>query len=697
MSTEPEDDLDATAELPQLDMQAAHLHYAADGTDATDCLPTPLYAGTARVAQPVGTGDAPRTDSTASWPTIDELVSVRDKIVDLEAALLDAELKTSRLDKQHQELLAAHAALTAREAEVTRDRDRLDAERVLLTESRQQLRQQFDQHQTEAAGAILVLQQQLEQLRQQAAGRQTEQLRQQEQHQSELALRNKAAEQLSADLLNAQAHVQDLEARLQVTEQQHVQQASAATALARNLTHELFDKQTLRGIVALREQRIAALESAGQALQELLDATEARRTAALASVDRLQGQVQSQVGQITELQENLHKAEQRIVRLGEQLDAEQGRNRSAEQDKERLTRLAAAEHETYESTRKELAGRLTELNAVQEMLGQARTEIASLQKQLTESATMLRERDATLAAQQQSLQLAGDEQAAATRREASLSDNLAVLREELQQLQTALQLRTQAQQATEQQLDTERTTSEQLQTGLAALRHELQSLQTHQQQRDQFILDQAAELDEAQRSVAELEMQLQRALALNDEQQLRIAALEAERAPLHDECVQQAQLLAQVRQELHAKQAEQGASAQQVAALQQELRQHVEAMNAIRHDIHQVAQQSRYRDSDVQVRTLVRTDDESVVHLLNKPVMVIGRANDAEICIRSSSVSRRHACLRVGRDVVIVEDLGSTNGCYVNGRRVKRQLLKDGDRLEVGEMKFRFAARVAQS
>ena len=128
-----------------------------------------------------------------------------------------------------------------------------------------------------------------------------------------------------------------------------------------------------------------------------------------------------------------------------------------------------------------------------------------------------------------------------------------------------------------------------------------------------------------------------------------------------------------------------------------ELRQHVEALNAIRHDIHQVAQQSRYRESEVLVRTLVRIDDESVVHLLNKPVMVIGRASDAEICIRADSISRRHACLRIGRDVIIVEDLGSTNGCYINGKRIKRQLLKDGDKLEIGAVQFRFAARATQN
>jgi exonuclease VII small subunit len=123
-----------------------------------------------------------------------------------------------------------------------------------------------------------------------------------------------------------------------------------------------------------------------------------RRIAALANVEQLQGSVQSQVKHSAELQETLRQAEQRIGRLTEQLDAEQGRNRTAEQDKERLTRLAAAEHETYESTRKELAGRVAELNSVQEQLGQARADIALLNKQLADRETQLRERDEALTA-----------------------------------------------------------------------------------------------------------------------------------------------------------------------------------------------------------------------------------------------------------------------------------------------------------
>jgi pSer/pThr/pTyr-binding forkhead associated (FHA) protein len=84
---------------------------------------------------------------------------------------------------------------------------------------------------------------------------------------------------------------------------------------------------------------------------------------------------------------------------------------------------------------------------------------------------------------------------------------------------------------------------------------------------------------------------------------------------------------------------------------------------------------------------------EGVVYLLNKSSMIVGRSDDSDICVESKSVSRQHARLRTSRDAAIIEDLGSTNGCYVNGRRIKRQLLKDGDQLEVGDIKLRFSAR----
>lgn len=63
---------------------------------------------------------------------------------------------------------------------------------------------------------------------------------------------------------------------------------------------------------------------------------------------------------------------------------------------------------------------------------------------------------------------------------------------------------------------------------------------------------------------------------------------------------------------------------------------------------------------------------------------VIGRAADAAIQIDSPAVSRYHARILVAADAVTLEDLGSKNGCYVNGTLVSSQRLVDGDQIRLG-------------
>jgi FHA domain len=66
----------------------------------------------------------------------------------------------------------------------------------------------------------------------------------------------------------------------------------------------------------------------------------------------------------------------------------------------------------------------------------------------------------------------------------------------------------------------------------------------------------------------------------------------------------------------------------------------------------------------------------------------IGRAPGCELQIDAQSVSRHHAMLLKGNREIIVEDLNSTNGVLVNGRKVTRQVLSDGDLLTIGETHF---------
>jgi chromosome segregation ATPase len=90
---------------------------------------------------------------------------------------------------------------------------------------------------------------------------------------------------------------------------------------------------------------------------------------------------------------------------------------------------------------------------------------------------------------------------------------------------------------------------------------------------------------------------------------------------------------------------------------------------------------------------LIRLDGENPIsHVLARRTR-IGRAAGCELQIDSSSVSRHHALLLVGPRETIIEDLNSTNGVLVNGRKVTRQVLADGDSLTFGETKFRYFVR----
>ncbi len=62
----------------------------------------------------------------------------------------------------------------------------------------------------------------------------------------------------------------------------------------------------------------------------------------------------------------------------------------------------------------------------------------------------------------------------------------------------------------------------------------------------------------------------------------------------------------------------------------------------------------------------------------------IGRSMDARFRLTDTEMSRRHARIVAREGRFFVEDLGSTNGTFVNGNRVKLQSLNDGDKLQVG-------------
>jgi hypothetical protein len=64
--------------------------------------------------------------------------------------------------------------------------------------------------------------------------------------------------------------------------------------------------------------------------------------------------------------------------------------------------------------------------------------------------------------------------------------------------------------------------------------------------------------------------------------------------------------------------------------------------------------------------------------------IIVGRSSELDMVLVEDMVSRKHAKITASSDQIIIQDLGSTNGTFVNGEKVKKARLKEGDRILIG-------------
>ncbi len=84
---------------------------------------------------------------------------------------------------------------------------------------------------------------------------------------------------------------------------------------------------------------------------------------------------------------------------------------------------------------------------------------------------------------------------------------------------------------------------------------------------------------------------------------------------------------------------------------------------------------------------------------LEKAIVLIGRQADCDVSLtHSRKVSRKHCCVAQVNTSFVVRDLGSTNGVFVNGSRVRKEAgLLFGDELAIGDVRFRLQAEAPSS
>jgi len=224
-----------------------------------------------------------------------------------------------------------------------------------------------------------------------------------------------------------------------------------------------------------------------------------------------------------------------------------------------------------------------------------------------------------------------------------------------------------------------------------------------------------AAIGEQRQQVARLEVELAGVVRDRDASVAAAAAMQAEHleqgARLATASARVLELEAEALDQVHA-----------ISALQEEPRVSLERARDLEGDLHAAEDSIHRLEADLRIKSarldelakthddsrgtsathevapedaaplFIRTGESEVVHVLGRKT-TIGRTPENDVQIDAQYISRHHAVILAERTHTIIEDLNSTNGVIVNGRRVLRQTLKDGDIVLIGKAPFRFAVR----
>lgn len=85
---------------------------------------------------------------------------------------------------------------------------------------------------------------------------------------------------------------------------------------------------------------------------------------------------------------------------------------------------------------------------------------------------------------------------------------------------------------------------------------------------------------------------------------------------------------------------------------------------------------------------LVPTDGGTAIEI-TKDLMLVGRKDDCDIQLDHKSISKQHCVLVKTDGLLLLRDLGSTNGTRVNGQRVRRAALLPNDHINIASLRYK--------
>jgi chromosome segregation ATPase len=233
---------------------------------------------------------------------------------------------------------------------------------------------------------------------------------------------------------------------------------------------------------------------------------------------------------------------------------------------------------------------------------------------------------------------------------------------------------------------------------IAKLRDELASVQMNAEASEQLAQERADEIvamrqtiEEHEGTVRQLEQELQEQGNAAETLRTQLQTAQEECAIMADQREKARARAKQLTQEIFRRD-------HKIEGLQADLAVHTEALAAIRRDVNRIGEKASSAPPVAEeVEWLLEPIEHSGEILrLTGSMLTIGRTAENDIALASKMVSRHHARLLIGPTGIIVEDAGSTNGCFVNGEQVKQHLMHDSDVLELGDLRYRLRLKAAR-
>jgi chromosome segregation ATPase len=231
---------------------------------------------------------------------------------------------------------------------------------------------------------------------------------------------------------------------------------------------------------------------------------------------------------------------------------------------------------------------------------------------------------------------------------------------------------------------------------VAKLREQLTAAQTDAQASEQLAQERSEEIVALRDKLVDAAANMRR---LEDDlgaQEQVVDGLRLQLQTAHDECA----IMADQREKARArsKQLTQEIFRRdhKIDELVADLAVHSEALAAIRRDVNRIGEKEAPAMAEESEWVLEPIEHAGEVIRLTGTMLTIGRTAENDIALHSKMVSRNHARLLIGPNGIIVEDAGSTNGCFVNGEQVRQHLMHDTDVLELGDLRYRLHLRNAR-